>query len=77
MTFQQWQDAGHDAGSIIADPMFVNVENFDFRLKPDSPAFKVGFKPFDYSRAGVYGNKKWIELAKDVEFPELELPPQP
>ena len=77
MTFQQWQDTGHDAGTIIADPMFVDAENFDFRLKPDSPALKIGFKPFDYSRAGVYGNKKWIELARDVEFPALELPPQP
>jgi hypothetical protein len=37
----------------------------------------TGFKPFDYTRAGVYGNKKWVELARDVEFPALELPPRP
>jgi hypothetical protein len=46
-------------------------------LKPDSPALKIGFKPFDYSKAGVYGNKKWIKLARDVEFPALVLPPKP
>jgi hypothetical protein len=77
MTLKQWQDMGHDTDSIVADPMFVDAENFNFRLKPDSPALKIGFKPFDYTRAGVYGNKKWVELARDVEFPALELPPRP
>jgi hypothetical protein len=77
MSFEQWKQKGLDENSIIADPMFVDAENFDFRLKPDSPALKIGFKPFDYSKAGVYGNKNWIKLASDVEFPALELPPQP
>ncbi len=77
MSFEQWQQKGHDIGTIIADPMFVDADNYDFRLKPNSPALKIGFKPFDYNRAGVYGNKKWVELARDVEFPALELPPNP
>ncbi len=77
MTFKEWQKKGHDTDSIIADPMFVDAENFDFRLKPDSPALKIGFKPFDYSKAGVYGDSAWINKAKNVEFPPLELPPQP
>jgi hypothetical protein len=25
---------------------------------------KIGFKPFDYSKAGVYGSAEWIEIAK-------------
>jgi len=77
MSFEQWQQKGRDINSIIADPMFVDAENYDFRLKPNSPALKIGFKPFDYSKAGVYGNKKWRELASNVEFPALELPPKP
>jgi len=77
MTFKEWQERGHDTDSIIADPMFVDAENFDFRLKPNSPALKTGFKPFDYSKAGVYGDPAWIKKAKNVEFPPLELPPQP
>ncbi len=77
MTMTQWQNTGHDADSIIADPLFVDAENYDFRLKPNSPALKIGFKPFDYSKAGVYGNNEWVRLASDVEFPALELPPQP
>jgi len=71
------KETGHDKKSIIADPMFVDAENFDFRLKPNSPALKTGFKPFDYSKAGVYGDPAWIDKAKNVEFPPLELPPKP
>ena len=77
MTFKEWQKRGHDIDSIIADPMFVDAENFDFRLKPDSPALKMGFKPFDYSKAGVYGDPAWLNKAKNVKFPPLELPPKP
>jgi hypothetical protein len=25
---------------------------------------KIGFKPFDYSQAGVYGDEKWKKLAE-------------
>jgi len=77
MTFKEWQERGHDTDSIIADPMFVDAENFDFRLKPNSPALKIGFKPFDYSKAGVYGDSAWINKAKNLTYPPLEMPPQP
>ncbi len=76
MTFEDWQKTGHDDNSIIANPMFVDAKNFDFRLKPNCPALKIGFKPFDYSKAGVYGNSKWVKLARDVTFPEVEYPPE-
>ncbi len=77
MTLEEWQQKGQDAGSIIADPMFVDAENLDFRLKSNSPALKIGFKPFDYSKAGVYGDPAWVNKAQEVTFPPLELPPQP
>lgn len=73
MTFEEWQKRGHDTDSIIADPMFVDAENFDFRLKPNSPALRTGFKPFDYSKAGVYGNTTWINKAKNTTFGPLEI----
>jgi hypothetical protein len=75
MTFAEWQQRGQDTDSIIADPMFVDAENFDFRLKPNSPALKTGFKPFDYSKAGVYGDPAWINKARNVTFPPLEIAP--
>ncbi|MGD8500746.1 MAG: right-handed parallel beta-helix repeat-containing protein, partial [Phycisphaerales bacterium] len=71
------KETGHDKNSIIADPLFVDAKNYDFRLKPDSPALKVGFKPFDYSKAGVYGDPAWIKKANEVTYPPLEMPPDP
>ncbi len=41
-----------DAHSIIADPCFVDAEKGDFRLQPDSPAFKLGFVPIDPTDIG-------------------------
>jgi hypothetical protein len=42
--FAEYQRAsGQDANSIAADPMFINMENGDYRLQPDSPAAGAGF----------------------------------
>ena len=52
-TLTQWQaETGQDAGSLVADPLFENPANGDFRVKSGSPAEKIGFKPFDYTAAG-------------------------
>jgi len=52
LTWDEWRAKGMDKNSLIADPQFVAPEKFDFRLKPTSPAFKLGFKPFDLSKVG-------------------------
>lgn len=53
LTFEQWQQQrSQDQHSLIADPGFVDPQHDDFRLKPDSPALKLGFQPFDPARAG-------------------------
>lgn len=44
------QSDGVDANSLAVDPLFVDPSNGDFRLKPDSPALKLGFVPFDMSK---------------------------
>lgn len=51
-TFEEWKAKGLDTKSIIADPMFVDPENGDYSLRPDSPAFKLGFEPIDVSDVG-------------------------
>lgn len=62
-SFREWQRSGKDTHSIIADPMFVNPQKFDFSFKSKSVAEKINFKPFDYSKAGVYGPAEWVKLA--------------
>ena len=78
MTFEQWQAKGQDVHSKIADPLFVDPEHNDFRLKPGSPALELGFVPFDVNDAGCH-------LPKDVlpptnvpsAFPTTPAPPPP
>jgi len=54
MSLQEWQNStGHDTNSLVCDPQFMDPDNFDFRLKKPSPVFKLGFKEFDYTKAGV------------------------
>jgi hypothetical protein len=77
MSLDQWRKMGRDKNSILADPLFTNPDKFDFTLAPDSPALKLGFKPFDYSKAGVYGDRAWIRKAAEAKFPPLEVAPDP
>ena len=51
-TQKEWNDMGNDQHSIIADPLFVDAANGDFHLRDDSPAKKIGFEPWDYTKAG-------------------------
>ena len=64
LSFFDWQKLGRDQHSIIADPLFVNPQQFDFRFKNTSVAKKIKFNPFDYNKSGVYGSDIWIKKAQ-------------
>lgn len=64
MDFDAWQVHGQDKGSVVADPRFVDPDNDDFRLQPDSPALEMGFQPIDVGRAGLYGDPEWVALPR-------------
>ena len=51
-SFPEWQASGQDRDSMIADPLFVNAGNLDFRLQPGSPALKMGFHQIDMTTVG-------------------------
>lgn len=51
--FEQWKGMGLDRNSLAADPLFVNPNGGDFRLKPESPAFKLGIRSIDVRQAGI------------------------
>jgi hypothetical protein len=80
-TWAEWQARGHDQHSLIADPKFVDAARHDFRLKPDSPAFKLGFVPIDASQIGLYGDPDWVaaarRLKRQVFVPKPPPAPQP
>ncbi|MCD0490344.1 right-handed parallel beta-helix repeat-containing protein [Pedobacter sp. MC2016-14] len=63
-TFKEWQKSGKDVHSVISDPKFADPARLDFSIKNRSLLSKISFKPFDYSKAGVYGDVSWKELAK-------------
>jgi len=70
---------GRDKESQFADPMFENVAKRDFRLKPGSPAEKIGFKPWDLTLAGVRKtDAAWQELAaKGHDYPTWQTDAKP
>lgn len=77
LTLAQRQDKGWDRGSIVADPQFVDAANGDFHLKPGSPAAKIGFRAFDYSQAGLYGDAAWVAVPTHFVYPPVEFAPPP
>lgn len=52
-TWQQWQEAGFDRRSLVADPLFVDPASDDYRLKPESPALGLGFQPIPFDKIGA------------------------
>jgi len=77
MSLEERQQKGWDLGSLVADPQFVDPERFDFRLRPGSPAERIGFKPFDYTTAGLYGDVAWTAIPRGFVFPPVEFAPAP
>jgi hypothetical protein len=47
-----WKQAGHDSLSIVADPKLTEGKK-TWVLAKNSPALKLGFKPWDWSKCGV------------------------
>jgi len=54
-TWSQWLEAGFDQHSLVADPLFVDPANDDYRLRPESPAFRQGFQPIPVEKIGPEG----------------------
>jgi hypothetical protein len=52
--WEGWQAKGMDKHSIVGDPLFVDPAHDDYRLKPQSPALKLGFKPIPFEKIWPY-----------------------
>jgi hypothetical protein len=72
ISLEQWQKVGHDTSSIFEDPLFVDAENFNFELKPESPAIKkLGFKPIEMSRIGPRDKSSWAVKWRPRHFRDV------
>ncbi len=77
MDFADWQAAGNDVNSLVADPGFADAQGGDFSLKPGSPALALGFEPIDLSDVGLYGDPAWVEKPKGIARPPFAPPKVP
>lgn len=64
-----WEKAGNLM--IQGDPGFVDPEREDFRLKPESPAWKLGFKPIPFEQIGLQRDafRKSLPLPSPIVSP--------
>jgi hypothetical protein len=78
-TWDEWRKMGRDSGTIFADPIFEDIAKRDFRIKPGSPAEKIGFKPWALTLAGVRkADAAWVELAaKGGVYPNWDADARP
>jgi hypothetical protein len=51
---EQWRALGFDRSSLFGDPRFVDPAKGDFRVRPESPAIKLGFKNFPMDQFGRF-----------------------
>lgn len=66
--WEGWQAQGLDRHSLIADPHFIDPERDDYRLRPGSPAWGLGFQPIPVEQIGPY------EDALRASWPIVEAP---
>ncbi|HQK93691.1 MAG TPA: right-handed parallel beta-helix repeat-containing protein [Armatimonadota bacterium] len=71
--FADWQALGLDARSQIADPEFLDVAAYDFRLAPTSPAIALGIESIDVSSVGLYGDPEWVRQPSLTPHEPVEL----
>ncbi len=57
LTLAEWREAGFDKQGRVGDARFVDPRRDDYRLKPDSPALTMGFRPLALSRASLVGKR--------------------
>ena len=53
MSLAEWQAQGLDVDSVFANPLFIDPVKGDYRVQPNSPALKLGFKNFPMDNFGV------------------------
>ena len=68
----KYQEDKIESNSVVADPMFIDLENENFELHPRSPAIKMGFVPISTKHIGL--TKDFPEHLKKLDYSEKEDP---
>lgn len=55
VTLERWRAAAEDVHSVVADPLFVNPAQGNYDLRPESPAFDLGFEAISTTNVGPKG----------------------
>ncbi|SHJ03869.1 right-handed parallel beta-helix repeat-containing protein [Pseudozobellia thermophila] len=63
---RQWRAEGYDLNSKMADPLFVDPENGDYRVREGSPALDLGFKNFPMDEFG-HQMTKAVPFSREFE----------
>lgn len=53
LTLEEWRALGYDKHSLYADPLFVDPDRGDFRVREDSPALQLGFRNIPMDKFGL------------------------
>ena len=64
-SLQEWREKGQDIHSQIAGPLFADPAADDFNLRPESPAFDLGFVPIDLTNVG---QRVWPDSVIDISY---------
>ena len=59
-----------DINSLVGDALFLDPENGDFRVAPNSPAIQLGFENFPMDQFGVV-SERLRRIAKQPEIPRV------
>jgi hypothetical protein len=66
----KYSQNGCDANSLVGDPLFLDAENGDYRVRDNSPALLLGFTNFPMDDFGVV-SENLRSIAKQPELPVL------
>ena len=56
-TWEGWQQLGNDRHSVINDPLFVDATKDDYRIRPQSPAYGLGFRQIPMEQIGPHADE--------------------
>lgn len=69
-TFSEWKNilkSKYDQHSIISEPLFMDEEKGDYRLRYDSPAYILGFNDINYEDIGLLNDFEYADRDEEID----------